>query len=95
MERNAIKELAKAFGVRPRVAKGLFGLARGDWNAMEGMVSRLCEFDLNTIKKSISLIKRLKLAKEADDVIETKEEENKLAMFEALKEKIKKGADVE
>jgi hypothetical protein len=91
---KAVGSIADAFGIDARVVKGLIALAKGDWHAMEDMVARVCEFDPNTIKNLVSLMKRLKLVKEADST-EGKGAVDNADIFEQLKEKIDQGADAE
>jgi hypothetical protein len=91
---KAVASIASAFGIDERIVKGLIALAKGDWHAMEDMVARVCEFNPDTIKNLISLMKRLKLVKEADTT-DGKGGADSADIFEQLKEKIDQGADAE
>ena len=67
-------------------------MAKGDWHAMERMVAYICEFDSHKIQSIVLLIKRLRIAKEADDM--EGKEERQAQQYIQLRERIAQGADV-
>ena len=93
MREQAIINLSKAFEVKKGIVQGLVGMSKGDWPAMEEMVARICEFHPETIQTIVQLIKRLRTAKEADD-LEGKEE-RQTQQYAQLKERIAQGEHIE
>lgn len=90
---KSIQNLAEAFGIDPRIVQGLVAIAKGDWGAMEEMVARICEFNPETIHTIVQLIKRLRMAKEAD--VQEGNDAQESETYQQLKERIAAGADVE
>jgi hypothetical protein len=81
--------LAKAFEIPPSLVEGFLSSAKGDWASMELMISRVCEYDCETISTIAQLVKRLRRAKEATISISLKEENAQV--YHQLRERIING----